>query len=411
MLWLSHTVPYPPRSGLLLRSHYLLKGVAERNQVDLVAFVQRPMLETYYSSVEEGLAESREILEKFCHSVTFVPIASVSRSLGKPRTALEGLFSPDCYTVRWLASTEATAVLSQLAAENHYDLAHFDTISLAPYRKLFPGVPATLGYHNIESHMLLRRAAKDRNWLRKFYFWQEGKRLGRYERRVATEFAGHLTCSDLDSERLRGFVPDIRPVSIPNGVDVEYFSPLGKAVRRHSLIFVSTLTWYPNLDAALFLLREIWPILKERVPDATLDVVGAGATAELAGLAAGLDGVTLHGFVPDIRPILDSAAVFICPIRDGGGTKLKILDAFAMAKCVVAHPIACEGIDVRDGENAVLARSAAEFVQQLAPLLDDDERRAEIGRAARETAVSAYAFNAIGRQLDQYLRGLANAPD
>jgi len=319
------------------------------------------------------------------------------------RTAFEGLLFRDCYMARWLWSDEATTVLTRLVREHHYDLAHFDVISLAPYRHLLTGIPTTLGYHNIESHMLLRRAAKDRNWLRKFYYWQEGRRLARYEHEVAHDFAGHITCSELDSARLRDLVPGIEPISIPNGVDVEYFSPLHLSTRRHSLIFVGTLTWYPNVDAVLFLLRDIWPLLKALVPDVTLDIVGAGAPASVIESAAELKGVTVHGFVPDIRPLVDSAAIFVCPIRDGGGTKLKILDAFAMAKCVVAHPIACEGIHVTDGVNVVLAESALEFAQHLASLLSDEESRARIGVAARNLATSSYAFDAIGRQLTDYL--------
>lgn len=407
ILWLSHIVPYPPKAGVLLRAYYLLKSVAERHSVDLVAFVQRPLLETYYPTLDEGLDDSRRTLERFCRSVTFLPIAAIERPLGKVRTALEGLLLKDCYMARWLRSDAGAQVLLRLAGEHRYDLAHFDVISLAPYRKLLPGVPATLGYHNIESHMLLRRAEKDPHLLRKLYFWQEGKRLARYERRMAAQFAGHITCSELDSARLRELMPDIEPVCIPNGVDVGYFSPLRGRTKRHSLIFVSTLSWYPNVDAVLFLLRDIWPALKALVPDVTLDIVGAGAPPSVVELARERDGVTLHGFVPDIRPLVDAAAIFVCPIRDGGGTKLKLLDAFAMAKCVVAHPIACEGIDITDGVDVVLAESGQEFAQRLASLLDDDERRVEIGAAARELVAGRYAFDAIGSRLEQYLSELA----
>jgi glycosyltransferase involved in cell wall biosynthesis len=407
ILWLSHVVPYPPKAGVLLRTYYLLKSVAERHSVDLVAFVQRPLLETYYPTLDEGLNDSRRRLERFCRSVTFLPIAGIERPFGKVRTALEGLLLKDCYMARWLRSDVGTQVLLRLAQEHRYDLAHFDVISLAPYQRLLPKVPATLGYHNIESHMLLRRAEKDRHLLRKLYFWQEGKRLARYERRMARQFAGHITCSELDSARLRELIPDIEPVCIPNGVDVDYFSPFHGPIKRNSLIFVSTLSWYPNVDAVLFLLRDIWPALKQLVPDVTLDIVGVGAPPSVVELARDREGVTVHGFVPDIRPLVDAAAIFVCPIRDGGGTKLKVLDAFAMAKCVVAHPIACEGIDVTDGVDVVLAESGAEFAQRLASLLNDDARRLEIGTAARKLVASRYTFEAIGRRLEQYLGELA----
>lgn len=407
ILWLSHVVPYPPKAGVLLRAYYLLKSVAERHSVDLVAFVQRPLLETYYPTLDEALDDSRRTLEGFCRSVTLLPIAAIERPFGKVRTAVEGLLLKDCYMARWLRSDACTQELLRLAKVHRYDLAHFDVISLATYRRLLPDVPATLGYHNIESHMLLRRAEKDHHPLRKLYFWQEAKRLARYERRMADEFAGHITCSELDSARLRELIPDIEPVCIPNGVDVDYFSPQHGHARRHSLIFVGTLTWYPNVDALLFLLRDIWPALKELVPNATLDIVGAGAPPPIVELARELRGVTLHGFVPDIRPLVDAAAIFVCPIRDGGGTKLKVLDAFAMAKCVVAHPIACEGIDVTDGVDVVLAESGRDFAQRLASLLNDDQRRLEIGTAARKLVAFCYGFDGIGKRLEQYLCDVA----
>lgn len=410
ILWLSHIVPYPPKAGVLLRAYYLLKSIAEKHTVDLVAFVQRPLLEACYPTLDEGLDDSRRVLGEFCRSVQFLPIESMERPLGRARTALSGLVLKDCYMARWLKSGDAANELSRLARDRQYDLIHFDLISLAPYRDLFPDVPATLGYHNIESHMLLRRAEKERNVIRKAYFWQEGKRLARYEKAVADEFAGHITCSELDSKRLIDLLPGCEPVCVPNGVDVDYFMPINQPTKRNSLIFVSTLTWYPNVDAVLFLLGEIWPALKALVPDATIDIVGAGAPASVKELAAQHDDVKLHGFVPDIRPLVDAAAVFVCPIRDGGGTKLKVLDAFAMAKCVVAHPIACEGIDVMEDVNVVLAESAADFARKLASLLSDDERRGKIGAAARQLAVTGYAFDAIGKQLDDYLMSIAGCP-
>src|SRR5881394_4154028 len=134
ILWLSHVIPYPPKAGVLLRAYYLLKSVAERHSVDLVAFIQRPLLETYYPTLDEGLSDSRRTLERFCRSVTFLPIASMERPFGKARTAIEGLLFKDCYMARWLRSGVATEMLSRFAKEHHYDLAHFDLISVAPYR-------------------------------------------------------------------------------------------------------------------------------------------------------------------------------------------------------------------------------------------------------------------------------------
>ena len=189
-------------------------------------------------------------------------------------------------------------------------------------------------------------------------------------------------------------------VAIPNGVDVEYFQPLprGDAARR-SLIFVGSLNWYPNIAAVRFLLSQIWPSLKAAVPDLHLDIVGSAPPPSLRELAAAAADVTLHGYVSDVRPLMSAATLYVCPIRDGGGTKLKLLDAFAMRKCVVAHPIACEGIEAIPGQHVVVAESAESFVECIRQLLQQPQAREEIGRAARQLVVERYAFGEIAQRL------------
>jgi polysaccharide biosynthesis protein PslH len=399
ILWVSHIIPYPPKSGVHLRSYNLLRAVSIQNEVDLVAFIQEPWLEIFYASREEAIEDCGRHLRQFCRSVRFLPIEKLARPLGKVRTALEGLFLPQCYTIRWLQGVAAWNAFANLSRSEIYDLVHFDTLSLAPFRPLFSDVPATLGHHNVESQILHRRAENEGSWLKRLYFNQESRRVRSYEARVAYSFTRHIACSELDCERLRAIAPQISAVPIPNGVDVEYFRPSAVATTNESLIFVGSLNWYPNVDAVLFLLREVWPLLQARVPDVRLDIVGSAPPASVLRLAELLTNVRVHGFVDDVRPLIEAAAVYVCPIRDGGGTKLKLLDAFAMEKCVVAHPISCEGIEVISGQNVLLAASAADFADSIQSVLKNRAQRESIGKAARELVVKRYSFAQIGRQL------------
>jgi polysaccharide biosynthesis protein PslH len=405
VLWVSHFVPYPPKSGMHLRSFNLLRGVARSNEVDLIAFVQEQWLKVFYPSREQGLEECARALSSMCRSVRFLPIEKLSRAGGKWLTALEGLVVPSGYTIRWLQGRRAREAFIH-AAQTKYDLTHFDTIGLVPFRRLIDCRTATLGHHNIESQMLLRRASNERNLLKKAYFYNEGKRLQRYERKVTPTFQANITCSDLDGERLKQIVPSARTITVPNGVDIEYFSPKGGETDEGSLVFVGSLNWYPNVDAVLFLLREIWPALKSRMPNLRLDIVGSAPPQQLLDLAASMEGVRMHGFVEDVRPYIDRAAIYVCPIRDGGGTKLKLLDAFSMAKCVVAHPIACEGIDAVPGVHVEHATDAQEFVATIQRLLGDAAWRNRIGLAARRLAVERYSFSCIGERLTQIFNTL-----
>jgi glycosyltransferase involved in cell wall biosynthesis len=408
ILWVSHIIPFPPKSGVHQRSYHLLRGVSRRHSVDLVSFIQEPWLRVFYPSREEGIQDCREHLLEICRSVAFLPIERLSRSYGKARTALEALIYGDSYTMRWLQSASATRTFLEQSANNHYDLVHFDTISLAPFRGAFGETPATLGHHNIESQLLRRRAENEPHKIKRWYFGREGERVRSSEARTAKHFAAHLTCSALDSDRLREIAPDANAVTIPNGVDTKYFSPRGhSASALQSIIFVGSLNWYPNVEAVKFLLKEIWPRVLERRRDIELNIVGSAPPREIFELAKILAGVHVHGFVDDVRPLMNEAVLYVCPIRDGGGTKLKLLDAFAMAKCVIAHPIACEGINVTSGENVVIAVSPENFVEGIVGLLNDPARRGRIGTAARQLVVDEYSFETIGNKLCDVLEGVS----
>jgi glycosyltransferase involved in cell wall biosynthesis len=257
--------------------------------------------------------------------------------------------------------------------------------------------------------MLLRRADNEANPLKRLYYLQEGIRVRNYEARTAASFVAHITCSELDSQRLRAIAPQANAVDIPNGVDVEYFQPTAVQDGRRSIIFVGSLNWYPNVSAVRFLLQHIWPALKAVVPDLHLDIVGSAPPQDIRALAAAAGDVTVHGFVDDVRPLMSAAALYVCPIRDGGGTKLKLLDAFAMQKCVVAHPVACEGIDVVPGHHVEWAESPAAFVEAIGRLLQQPQVREQMGLAARQLVVERYGFAEIGSRLASLLESLAES--
>jgi polysaccharide biosynthesis protein PslH len=402
-LWLAHAIPYPPKAGFLLRSYNLLRELTRYHTVDLAAFVQEGWVRALFPTLEEGLQESRRELETFCGTVTFLPIESQRYRWGRPATALRSLVNGSSYAANWLAGSAARSAIARQIATAHYDLVHFDAVALLPYRSLAVDVRKSLMHHNVESHMLLRRAENSTNLIGRQYFRHEGRKLQEMERRTAPEFDVHITCSELDSERLRRIVPAANIAAIPNGVDCDYFVSSRPVPRAGSLIFVGSMNWYPNVDAMRFFLQEVWPQLKQRVPAVTLDIVGSQPPESLVRLAQSHPGVTVHGYVPDVRPLLDSAALVICPIRDGGGTKLKLLDAFAMMKCVVAHPIACEGIDALPGRDVIHASTPEDFVAAILALLADEERRLQVGRAARDLVEKHYSFRSIGAQFTALL--------
>ena len=405
ILWLSHLVPYPPKGGVLQRSYNLVRETCKHHDLTLLAFIQSDLIKSRLSAMDTGLAEAHQHLSEFCDQVEFIEIPCENSKYGKHLLALKSLFTIDPYTVNWLKSDLMLSAIRQINNIAQFDLVHFDTISLGSYISEFVDIPKVLDHHNIESHMMLRRAEQEKNLFLRLYYYQEGKKLLHYEKNICPQFDLHLTCSSLDSNHLAKIDSSLAITEIPNGVDINYFYPQLENETTKHLIFAGALNWYPNRDAMLFFAREIWPLLKKKIPDITMNVVGSSPPTELLDLASKDDYFKVHGFVDDVREYISRAAIYVCPIRDGGGTKLKILDAFSMGMATVAHPVACEGIDVSDGENVLLASSAEEFVYKIELLLTETDKRRSIGLKARNLAERKYDFTLIGEKLsDRYLQ-------
>ena len=404
ILWLSHTLPWPAKGGLRQRSYNLMRELSKWHDVDVVSFHQKSQQPT-----EKELAGARTAIQEFANLLAVHSLPQDRLRGGQFQLAALSLLPGDPYTARWGKSTEYRTSVRQALSHKKYDIIHFDTISLAQYADLAGSTPCALNHHNIESAMLLRRAQIERNPARKLYFWQEGTRLTRYEHVIAPHFSRHLVCSELDGNRLVETAGAIKTHVVPNGVDLDYFRPSLRARdhRPSSLIFVGGLTWYPNASAVRFFLNDIWPLLVKDHPDVVFDIVGRSPPRDFIELADQDPRVRVHGFVDEMRPMLDSAAVYICPIFDGGGTKLKMIDALAMRKAIVAHPIACEGLALSDGSNVILAERPEQFVAHIRKLFESVELRDSIGDSARRHVEDRFSFESIGKDLADLYSSMA----
>lgn len=408
ILWLSHLVPYPPRSGVAQRSYGLLKEICKSHEVDLIALHQPNLMKAMSNDPVDELERAAAHLRSLCSRVEILPIPSERSEFARRMVALRSLCLGQSFTQNWLASSAYARVLAELDASK-YDVAHFDTISLAPYRRHLRRSVCVMNHHNVESHLLLRRSSKSPSLVPRLYFRHEGNRLRAYEARMAPAFALHLTCSDLDTERLRELAPGLRCAVVPNGVDIDYFAPSVSAEPAPTFCFVGSLGWGPNREAAEILARNIWPAIASAWPDATMTLVGSDAPDVARALAAKDPRFQVTGFVEDVRPFMARASFFVCPIRDGGGTKLKVLNALAMGKVVVADPIACEGISVDDGRDVLFASSGAEYVARIRSMLEHPERYRSIAQAGRALIEREYSYAVVGRMLERQYEGVRAA--
>jgi polysaccharide biosynthesis protein PslH len=288
---------------------------------------------------------------------------------------------------------------------------------------LFPAVnlpkrlpcPAVIFTHNVESEIWRRHAETKSGWVGRLLYGAQYRRMLRYEGRTLARFDGVLAVSEVDGQTFARLYPGAvrQPVHVvQTGVDTDYFTPTASPRPQapgRSLVFTGSMDWLPNEDAMQFFCRDVLPLVRAEAPDATLTIVGRAPTPAVKRLADDHAGVHVTGRVDDVRPFVRDAAVYIVPLRIGGGTRLKIFEAMAMGKAVVSTTVGAEGLPVVDGTHVVLADDPRAFADAIVGLMRDPARRATLESAARALVVERYDWSAVAGQLEDALVRMARA--
>jgi sugar transferase (PEP-CTERM/EpsH1 system associated) len=397
ILFLSQIVPYPPHGGVLQRGYNIVREIARRHEVHLRAFVHRDILGS-----PAQVEESRHALGRFCRSVEYFDLWPKRSRLDRIMAISAGLALPEPFSVIAHRSVAFADSIQKLVRTQDIDVVHYDTIALARFRDCAPDRPSVLTHHNIESQLMARRAAVER-WPASGYLAMQARKLVAYEKSMSPRFDVNVMMSEPDARALRQLAPGVETAIVPNGVDVEYFVP-GSEREDAAMIYTGGMNMFANRDAVIHFVERIWPAIKAAKPDARFDIVGQDPPPELLQRAGRDPGLRIHGYVDDIRPLVRKAAVYVVPIRVGGGTRLKVLDALAQGKAIVSTTVGCEGIDVTSGRDILIHDDPDDFAQQVIALLDDPARRRALGAAARRLAESRYAWGPIGECLTEAYR-------
>lgn len=275
------------------------------------------------------------------------------------------------------------SVLKQLLERERFDFVHFDhphtALTWPQIKRLQPQARLVLDAHNVEAEIMERLAESAPRWQRKALRWQAG-RIRDLERELARNVDLVFTCSEKDAAAFRDM--GARRVRVaPNSIP-----PLSPPLvaQRHDVVFVGSLDWRPNADAAVVLAKEIWPRCRALLPGARLVIVGRNPPLHVQALAS--HDVVIQGSVPSVRPYLDRAFATAIPLRAGSGTRIKILEAWAAGVPVVASRVAAEGLPYTDGIDLILAEEPGEFARALVRLWRDRQLAEELSREGRRTA-------------------------
>jgi glycosyltransferase involved in cell wall biosynthesis len=291
--------------------------------------------------------------------------------------------------------------LSDLLSTKKFDAVHLDSIHFAAYlpllRKLHPGMRVMLNWHNIESELMERYAESTASRPRKLYAKVAAGQMRRLERSLLRECYGHVVCSDRESAVLKRRDRAARIEVIPNGVDTSYFLPQRKTPQGMRFLFVGQMSYHANAEGIGWFVREIWPAIRGSHAASQLSIVGSSPGPGVKALA-NEPGVEVTGTVPDLRPFYSNAYAAVVPLRTGGGTRLKILEAMAAGTPVISTRLGAEGLPVGDREHILFAEDAKSWMEAV-EFVSDEQRRLALVERARQLVVDQFDWSAIGREL------------
>jgi sugar transferase (PEP-CTERM/EpsH1 system associated) len=403
VLFLTPQVPYPPQQGAALRNWGFISGLATRHEVAVLSFLAPGQPLPAFS--EQALQPDDPLRTACC--IETVPFPA--RTLRDRLYDMLATRQPDM-ALR-LVSEAYSRRLADWLADECFDVLQIGGIEMAPYLDIAKSArpQPRLVFDNLNCEYLLQKRAfltdlrAPLRWPGAAYSFVQWQRLRRYEAQVCRAADQVLAVSDVDAAMLQDLVPGLDVTVVPNGVDTLTYRPglagLEPRMPEEALVFTGTMDFRPNVDAVLWFARQVLPRVQAKMPGVRFFVVGQRPHRRLDRLRND-PAITLTGWVKDPRPYIAQAAVYVAPLRIGGGTRLKLLEAMAMGKPVVATSLGAEGYPVTDGRELLLADTPEDFATTVLALLRAPERRTELGRAGRRFVEQQYDWRAIVPRLE-----------
>lgn len=380
ILLISRCPPYPLHLGDRLILWHLSRELAQRgHQIDLLAFAQLPsdwdevyIYQAWFQHVKL-IAEPRRTAVQY-----------LTRSLWAPARF------PHNGAQAWSAAM--WDAVEECIGANEYDVVHlFGGIQVYEFAELLTEQACLITPYEAFSLYLRRKIG------------EQGQLMDRlrliiaqnYERWMFRPYARVVVLSQTDAETLRKLNPSVPVSVVSNGIDLDYFQPMPTERDPATLLFVGNFEYAPNVDAALLLAEVIVPAVRQAIPEVRLQLVGNAPPAALRRLTS--DGIEVTGRVPDVRPYLARASIFVCPLRFGAGIKNKVLEALAMGIPLIATPLSVDGIAVTHEQHALICE-VEHMPQQIVRALHDDALKTRLTQAGPELITQRYSWSAVAEQ-------------
>jgi glycosyltransferase involved in cell wall biosynthesis len=401
ILWLKTELLHPVDKGGKIRTYNMLKELARDHRIT-------------YLTLDDGTASAsdRTAAREYCHELVCIPHRHRDKfTPGFYADLTMNLFSRYPYAVKKYESPEMRREVEERVNAGAVDVVVCDFLAPAL------NVPANLEcgtvlfQHNVEAMIWKRHCEVQRNPLKKAYLRGQWVKMRDLEEQACHRFDQVIAVSAEDREQMKQDYRVDSVSDVPTGVDTEFFRPSGEEiVNPHGLVFTGSMDWLPNEDGIRYFVDEILPLIKQRIPDVTLTVVGRNPYPSLVELSKSNDSIVVTGRVDDVRPFMERAAVYIVPLRVGGGTRLKIFEAMAMERAIVSTTIGAEGLPIKHGEELIVEDTPEGFANSVVRLFQDQDLARQLGERAANKVRSTFGWGPVAERFAELCETTLNKP-
>ncbi len=393
ILIIDEEFPYPLNSGKRLRTSNLTYELALTNDVSYLAFG------------DIASEAAKHFKSKNIQPIAVTPINNKKSGLSFYLKLMTNLFSSEPYIVTSHYSSEFETQLLKLINEQKFDVIICEWTPYAQYVKNITKSKSIIVAHNIESDIWKRYYENESNPLKRFYIGLQYKKVLNFEKNCFKWVDGATAVSSIDASFIKKLNLPYTPAIIENGVDTDFFTPSDTTPLPHRLAFTGSMDWRPNQDAAEFFASEILPLLKKSIPDIEAYFIGRNPPPHIKELNK-IDGITITGMVDDVRTYIADGSLYIVPLRIGGGSRLKILEAMGMKKPIISTSVGAEGLEVTDLHDILIADTPQEFCDTILKALKDKALCDKIAKNGFSLVHEKYKWSSIGKKLNKYLSEL-----
>lgn len=388
ILFLTSRIPYPPYRGDKLKIYNLIRSLSKDNEIILLSFIEN-----------KAELEFNDELKKYCKRTEFIYLPPWKSIIN---TILAFLHKTP-FQVEYYKSKTMENILNKIINEENPDIIHTNLLRMAPYTFNLSHSKKVIDLTDAVSLYIERFQKLTKNLFLKIFLHLEKKRITDYEK-VINKYKIAFVCSNIDREYLQNRIKNSRIELNYNGIDLEQFTKIETTKRKKSIIFTGNMSYFPNIDASIYFVDEIFPIILNKIPDAHFYIVGQNPSRKLLRLES--KNITVTGFVKNICEEYLKSNVAVSPVRYGAGTLNKILEPLSLGIPVVATTVGSLGLDLFNNEEIIITSSAQEFADSVIKLLESKNECERIGRNAEVKVRSKFGWDKISKELSNVYKAL-----